>query len=80
MSPCAVHFEEIFDMVEIWAVICLYLLSGLEFLTRLCSSDPSFNGNILTSLYLKSETFAHAQLCHYSFIHTMYKFHDMVFA
>ena len=38
----------------------------------------SFNRNILKSLYLKSETSAHAQLCNYSFIHTVYKFHGIV--
>ena len=27
-----------------------------------------------------SEISAHAQLCHYSFIHSIYKFHDMVLA
>ena len=59
LPSCAFHFMEIFRLVEIRAVICLYLQSGLEFLTKLCSSDPSFNGNILTSLYLKSETSAH---------------------
>ena len=47
-------------------------------LTEFCSSDPSFNGNILTSLYLKSETSAHAQLGDYSFTHTIYKFHSIV--
>ena len=39
-----------------------------NFLTKFCSSNPSFNENILTSLYLTSETSAHAQLCDYSFI------------
>ena len=43
-----------------------------------CSSNPSFNINILRSLYLKSETSVHAQLRNYSFIHTIYKFHDIV--
>ena len=32
-----------------------------NFLTKFCSSDPNFNKNILTSLYLISETTAHAQ-------------------
>ena len=50
------------------------------FLTKFCISDPSFNGNNLTFLYLKSETSADAQLCNYSFIHTIYKFHGMVLA
>ena len=68
-GPCAFYF------VEIRSVFCLYLHSGLDFF---CSSDPSFHGNMLTSLYLKSETFGHEQLCDYSFIHTIYKFHGMV--
>ena len=51
-----------------------------NFLTKFCSSDPSFSRNILTYQYLKSEIFAHAQLCDYSFIHTIYKFHSMVSA
>ena len=50
------------------------------FLTKFWSSDPSFNGHILTSLYLKSATSAHAQLCNYSFTHTIYKFHGLLLA
>ena len=49
-----------------------------KFLTKFCSSDPSCNRNILISLYFKSETSAHGQLRNYSFIRTIYKFHDMV--
>ena len=30
-------------------------IADWNFLTKFCSSDPSFNGNILASLYLKSE-------------------------
>ena len=45
-------------------------------LTKFCSSDPSFNRNTQTYLYLKSETTA--QLCDYSFIYTIYKFRYMV--
>ena len=55
-------------------------IADWNFLTKFCSSDPSFNGNILTLLYLKSETSAHAQICDYLFIHTIYKFHGMVLA
>ena len=55
-------------------------IADWNFLTKFCSSDPSFNRNILTPLYLKSETSAHAQLCDYSFIHTIYTFHGMVLA
>ena len=53
-------------------------IADWNFLTNFCSSHPSFNGNILTSLYLKSETSAHAQLCDYMFIYTIFKFHGMV--
>ena len=65
--------------VEIWSVFYLYLYSRLElFLTKFCSCRSSFNGNILTFLYLKAEIYVHAQLVDYSFIPTVYKFHDMV--
>ena len=39
------------------AVCNLFIFSycTANFLTKFCSSDPSFNRNILTSLYLKSE-------------------------
>ena len=84
---CAFHFVEIFHLVEIRSVIFLYLLylfiylfKSLFTFGKFCSSDPSFNGNILTSLYLKFETTAHAQLFDYLFIHTVYKFHGMVLA
>ena len=67
-----------------WWKFGLYIvyifLADWNFLTKFCGSDPSFNGNILTSLYLKSETLAHAQLCNYSFIHTIYKFHGILLA
>ena len=57
----------------------VYIFIGdWNFLTKFCSSDRSFNRNILTSLYLKSETSAHAELHNYLFIQTTYKFHDMV--
>ena len=60
---------QIFHLVEILSVFCLYLHCGLEFfLTKFWSSNPSFNGNILTYLHLKFETSAHAQLGDYSFI------------
>ena len=65
-----------------WKKFSLYFLyifiADRNFLTNFCSSDPSFNRNILISLYLKSETSALAQLCDYMFIHTIYKFHGMV--
>ena len=47
-------------------------------LTKFYSFNPSFNRNILTSLYLKSETSAHAELRDDLFIRTIYRFHDMV--
>ena len=52
-------------------------IADWDFLIKFCISDPSFNRNILTSLYLKSGTSAHAQLRDSSFIHTIYKFNDM---
>ena len=62
-----------------WWKLGLYFvyvfIADWNFLTKFCSSDSSFNGNIL-----KSETSAHAQLCHYLFIHTIYTFHSMVLA
>ena len=71
-NPCTFHF------VEIGTVFCLYTQSGLKFLAKLCCSDPSFNRNVLSSLYIKFEISSHAQLRDYSFIPTIYKFHDMV--
>ena len=61
--------------------VCILLMSysGLEiFSTKFCSSDPSFNRNVLTSLYVKSEISADAQLRNYLFMHITHKFHDMV--
>ena len=55
-------------------------IADWNFLTKFCSSGPTFNENILTFLYLKSDTSAHVQLCDYSFIHTIYKFHSMMLA
>ena len=49
-----------------------------NFLNKIFSSDPSFNRNILTSLFLKCETYVHVQLRDKSFIHDIYKFYDMV--
>ena len=62
------------------SILFIYLFKSLFTFGKFCSSDPSFNGNILISLYLKSETTAHAQLFSYLFIHTIYKFHGMVSA
>ena len=52
-------------------------IADWDFLTKFCSSDPNFNGNVLTFLYLKFDTSEHAQLCDYLFIHTIHKFHGM---
>ena len=38
------------------------LVEDWNLLTKLCSSDPNFNRNILTFLYLKSKTSGHAQI------------------
>ena len=68
----------VFQFMEIRSYfVCIFIVDW-NFLTKFFSSDPRFNGNILTYLYLKSGTSAHAQLCNYSFIHTIHKFHDMV--
>ena len=53
-------------------------IADWNLLTKFRSFDPICNRNILTSLYLKSETSAHAQLRNYSLVHTIYTFHDMV--
>ena len=57
--------------------VCIFI-ANWNFLTKFWSSDPSFSRNILTSLYVKSETSAHAQLRNCLFIHTIHKFHDKV--
>ena len=46
---CSLYFFYIFRM-------------GRNFLIRFCSSDPSFNRNILKFLYSKFKTFAHAHI------------------
>ena len=72
LNHCTFHF------IEIRPIFVHIFIPDWNFLTKFCSSDLSFNRNILKSLYLKSETSAHAQLCNYSFIHTVYKFHGIV--
>ena len=62
-------------------LVCILFISSKriqDFLTKFGSSDSTFNRNIVTCPYLKSETSAHAQLQDYSFIHTIYKFHGMM--
>ena len=44
---CAFHF------VEMQSVFFYIFRMGWNFLIKFCSSDPSFNRNILSSLYLK---------------------------
>ena len=79
------HFNVDTTSQRCWSdVVCLQVLWKLElyfvyifiadlnFFTKVCSFDPSFNRNILTSLYLKSETSTHAQLHSYSFFHTIF--------
>ena len=66
--------------MEGWIFVSYIFIADWNFLINFCSSDLSFNGNILRSLYLNSDTSAHAQLCDYSFIHAIYKFHGMVLA
>ena len=58
--------------------ILFIFIADWNFLTKFCRSELSFNRNILTSMYLKSEISAHAQLPNYSFVNTICKFHDMV--
>ena len=65
LGPCAFNFVYIF--IVDW-----------NFFVKYCSSDTIFTRGILTSLYLKSKTSAYVQLGAYSFIHTIYRFHDMV--
>ena len=60
--PIREIFVKIFDLVKIRSVFCLYFTVDWSFLTKFCSSDPSLSRSILTSLHLKSETSAHAQL------------------
>ena len=68
------HFVDI----DIQSVFSYIFIADYDFFTKFCSSDPRFNRNNLTSLYLKSETCAHMQMRNYSFIHTIYKFHDIM--
>ena len=53
-------------------------VANWNLLTKICNSVPSFNRRILTALYLKSQTSAHAQLRNYSLIATIHKFHNIV--
>ena len=53
---CAFHF------VEMQSVFFYIFRMGWNFLIKFCSSDPSFNRNILRSLYLKFKASAHAHI------------------
>ena len=44
------------------SAFCLYLRTGSTFLFTFYSSDPSFNWNLLRSLYLKFKISAHAHI------------------
>ena len=49
-----------------WKFILYFVyifIANWNFLTKFCSSDLIFKRNILTFLYLESETLAHVQLC-----------------
>ena len=59
---CAFHFVEIFRFVEMQSVFFYIFRMGWNFLIKCCSSDPSFNRNILRSLYLKFKASAHAHI------------------
>ena len=48
--------------VEIQSVFFYNFRTDWKFLIKVSSSDPSFNRNILRSLYLKFKTSAHAQI------------------
>ena len=61
--------------------LCETCSSNYEWLYIPLRGNFLLRGNsvcILTLLYLKSETSAHVQLRNYSFLHTIWKFHDMV--
>lgn len=58
----AFHFTEKLHFAEIQSAFCLYLNSGLDFLTKFWSSDLHVYRDILTLLYLKYERFTHAQI------------------
>ena len=74
------NFKKVFTWRKSNLYFVYIFIVDWNFLIKFCSSDPSFIGNILTSIYLKFKIYAHAQVCHYSFIHTIYKFHGMVLA
>ena len=53
---CAFHF------VEIQSAFCLIFRTDWNFLIKFCSFHPSFNRNILRSIYLNFKTSAHTQI------------------
>ena len=73
-----VHLWKFSTSLKFGLYFAYIFITDWNFLTKFCSSDPSFNRNILTSLNLKSETSRHALLHDYSFIRNTYTFHDMV--
>ena len=56
------HFVEIFRFVEMKSTFFLIFRRDGNFLIKFCSSDSSFNRNILRSLYLKFKASAHAHI------------------
>ena len=61
-KPWAFHFVEIFHFVKFSLHFVYIYRSNSNFLIKFYSSDPSFNINILTSLYLKFKISAHAHI------------------
>ena len=70
LNNASLSLFAIFSLI-VFLELHLYLQNGMEFLIIFCSSDPSFNRNILTFLYLQFK-------CNYSLLHIIYKFIDMI--
>ena len=58
---CVFQFVEIFHFVEIQSAFFYIFRADWNFQIKFCSVDPSFNRNILRSLYLKFKASAHVQ-------------------
>ena len=63
--------------------ICILFISFFRtdwnFLIKFCNSDPSFNRKILTSLYLKFKTSAHAHIAiTYYFLYLQVLWQDII--
>ena len=70
LNNASLSLFAIFSLI-VFLELYLYLQNGMEFLIIFCSSDPSFNRNILTFLYLQFK-------CNYSLLYIIYKFIDMI--